>query len=167
MDPALEAQLAAAHLLGRYARAADRLDRALLATLFTPDARIDMGAIFNGGPDAFADVMIGFMGSMAARRHELSTIVATPHGPDAAACEACVRAWHRIETPEGTTRELVVLARYLGRLARTPDGWRIAAHSEVLDWGEDRAVDPAWFDGNAELPKGTRDRSDPSHAVLG
>ena len=166
MDPALEAQLAAAHLLGRYARAADRLDRALLATLFTPDARIDMGAIFAGGPDAFADIVIGFMGSMAATRHELSTIVTVSHGPDAAAYEAYVRAWHRIETPGGT-RELVVLARYLGRIARTPDGWRIAAHSEVLDWGEDRAVDPAWFDGNAELPKGTRDRTDPSYAVFG
>ena len=59
-----------------------------------------------------------------------------------------------------------MLARYLGRLARTPAGWRIAKHSEVLDWGEDRAADPAWFEGNAELPKGARDRTDPSYDVL-
>ena len=165
MDPAFEAQLAAHHLLARYARAADRLDRELLLTLFTPDARIDMGAIFQGGPADFAEVVIGFMGSMAATRHELSTIVATPHGPDGATYEAYVRAWHRIETPIGA-RELVVLGRYLGRLARTAEGWRIAAHSEILDWGEDGAADPSWFDGNAELPKGARGREDPSYAML-
>lgn len=166
MDPALEAHLAAAHLLGRYARAADRLDRALLADLFTPDAHIDMGAIFAGGPEAFADVVIGFMGSMAATRHELSTINAVSHGPDAAAYEAYVRAWHRIDTPEGATRELVVLGRYIGRLARTAQGWRIAQHAEIIDWGDDRPADLAWFDGNTELPKGARDRTDRSYDVL-
>ncbi len=165
MDLALEAQLAAAQLLGRYARAADRLDRDLVLTLFTPDAQIDMGAIFAGGPQAFADVVMGFMGSMAATRHELSTIVAVPDGADAAGYEAYVRAWHRIDTPQGT-RELVVLGRYIGRLVRTAGGWRIAAHAEIIDWGEDRAVDPAWLDGNAELPKGMRGPADKSYDVL-
>lgn len=165
MDVGFEARLAVQHLLGLYCRAADRLDRALLTQVFAPDATIDLGAIFRGGPDAFSDVVMGFMGSMAATRHEVSTLNVEARGADEAGYEAYVHAWHRIDTPDGT-RELVVLGRYVGRVARGAAGWRVTAHSELIDWGEDRAVDPAWFDGNAELPKGRRDREDGSYAAF-
>lgn len=167
LAPEFEARLAVADLLGRYCRAADRLDRELLADVFAPDAIIDMGAIFRGGPTAFVDVVMGFMGSFATTRHELSTIHIAAHGADAAGYEAYVRAWHRIDTPEGV-RELVVLARYVGRVERRHEGWRIVRHGEIVDWGEERALDPAWSQGPAAamLPRGRRDRDDGSYAAI-
>ncbi len=168
LAPEFEARLAVGDLLGRYCRAADRLDRELLADVFAPDAAIDMGAIFRGDPAAFIDVVMGFMASFAVTRHELSTIHVAAHDADAAGYEAYVRAWHRIDTPEGA-RELVVLARYIGRAERRAEGWRITRHGEIVDWGEERALDTAWIEGGAAamLPLGRRDRDDGSYAPLG
>ncbi len=152
-------------LIYRYCRALDRLAPALLDEVFAPDADIDLGAIFRGPPAGFVPVMLGFMGSMAATRHEVGNVVIEVDG-DRAGVESYVTAWHRIDAPEGT-KELIVRARYLSIAARTGAGWRLVAHGEVVDWGALTPASPAWFDDNAELPKGRRDRADASWRVLG
>lgn len=151
-----------ATLIHRYARAIDRLDAALFATLFWPDAAIDMGAIHTGGPDAFAGIALGFMRTFAATRHEVTNVLVLDETPDTARAEAYVRAWHRIDA-DGGTRELVVLGRYLVTAARRDGAWRLSAFSEVLDWGEERAADPSWADAPGPLPRGARDTTDPSY----
>jgi hypothetical protein len=155
----VEAQ--ARRLIYSYARAADRLDRALLATLFWPDAQIELGTIYQGGPEGFLDVCMGFMESMAMTRHDIGNVLAQADG----AVEAYVQAWHRIETPEGT-RELTVYGRYVTRIEQRGDEWKIASHAELLDFAREAAVDPSWFDGNGEMPKGRRDREDGSYALF-
>ena len=146
-------------LLARYARALDRLDERLLESVFAKDARIEMGAIHIGGPAPFLPIAIGFMRMFVATRHEITTVLVEDNGPDDARVEAYVRAWHRI----GEDRTLEVLGRYLVEVRRTPEGWRFAHFSEVIDWGEERATDPAWFAGNTDMPKGARDATDPSY----
>lgn len=153
-------------LILRYARALDRLDAPLLRSLFHDDARIEMGAIYSGGVDGFVEVAMGFMRAMAATRHEVSNLLVEERQAGLAVGESYVRAWHRIETPEGT-RELVVLGRYLNRFESRGGEWRIGWHCELIDWGEERGVDPGWFDGSAELEKGRRDREDASYRLLG
>lgn len=151
-------------LLYRYARALDRLDMALLDEVFAPDATVELGTMFSGGAAAFAGVAHAFMGSMAATRHEVSNILIEVDG-DRAGFEAHVTAWHLLR--DGSAAQvLVVRARYLGRAARRAAGWRLVHHAEVLDWGALTAADPGWFDGNAELPKGSRDDGDPSYEAL-
>jgi hypothetical protein len=152
-------------LLVTYARAADRLDRDLLPGIFHEGAQVDLGAIYKGGVAGFVEVVMGFMGQMAATRHMLGNMFVERHGPDAAAAETQVSAWHRIDTPDGT-RELTVFGRYLTRFERREGRWGIVWHSEVIDWGRDAAADPTWFDGNGEMDKGRRDRSDASYAAL-
>ncbi len=159
------AEAHARRLLYGYARAADRLDRELLATLFWPDAHIELGTIYQGLPAGFFDVCMDFMGSMAMTRHDIGNLLVRSHGDGAAAVEAYVQAWHRIETPEGT-RELTVYGRYLTRIAERGGEWKIAAHSELLDYARESAADPSWFDGNGEMPKGRRDRDDGSYALF-
>lgn len=161
---AVEAQ--ARRLIFTYSRAVDRLDRDLLRSIFHGDAHIELGAIYQGGPDGFLDVAMGFMGSMAATRHDVGNVLILSHGPDFATVEAYVQAWHRIDTPEGT-RELTVYGRYLSRIEARGGDWRLAVHSEVIDWGRDVASDATWFEGNGEMPKGRRDRGDASYALLG
>lgn len=159
--PTVEAH--ARRLIYTYSRAADRLDRDLLASIFHADAKIELVEIYKGGPDGFLDVAMGFMGAMAMTRHDVGNVLILAHGPDYADVESYVQAWHRIETPDGM-RELTVYGRYLTRIEARGDDWRIALHSEVIDWGRDVAADPSWFDGNGEMPKGQRDRSDGSYA---
>ena len=163
MTPA-DPHLAIPQLIYRYCRALDRLDPVLLDAVFTPDADIDLGAIFRGPPAGFVPVMLGFMGSMAATRHEVANILLDVAG-DRAGVESYVTAWHRLAGADGT-HELIVRARYLSTAALVDGAWRLIAHGEVVDWGAVTPASAAWFDGNAELPKGTRDRGDPSYAVL-
>lgn len=146
----------------RYCRGADRLDADLVRGAFWPDARITLGAIYDGATEGFVDVAMGFMGTFAATRHEVGNVLMRP-GAGGIAYEAYVRAWHR--TPDGG-RELVVLGRYIGRATMRDGEWRLAEHGELMDWGEERGVDAAWFDGNAELEKGRRDRMDGSYRLL-
>lgn len=157
-------RLAVPQLVYRYCRALDRLDPALLDDVFTPDADIDLGAIFRGPPAGFVPVMLGFMGAMTATRHEVGNILIAPDG-DRVGVESYVTAWHRLDGDAGP-QELIVRARYLSTAAVVAGEWRLVAHGEVIDWGALTPASAAWLDGNAELPKGTRDRADASYRVL-
>jgi hypothetical protein len=154
----------------RYARGVDRLDAALVADAFWPDARITLGSIYSGGRDGFVEVAMDFMGMFAATRHDVANIVLAADG-DSIGYEAYVRTWHRLRDKDA---ELVVLGRYVGRAERREAGsgpgaggvWRLAEHGELMDWGEERMIDAAWFEGNGELEKGRRDRDDGSYRWL-
>lgn len=161
----LVAEAEGRRLLYSYARGCDRLDHDLIASVFWPNGRAEMGAIYAGGVDGFVDVALGFMGGMAATRHDIGNVLFRHDGADALASEAYVQAWHRIETPGGT-QELTVYGRYLTRFERRGGEWRIAWHSEVIDWGGMTAADAAWFEGNAEMAKGVRGREDASYGVV-
>jgi hypothetical protein len=144
----------------RYARGVDRLDAALIEGAFWADARVTLGAIYDGPPDGFVPVATGFMGMFAATRHDVANIVLAGEG-DSIGYEAYVRAWH---WQEAAGTELEVLGRYIGRAERRGEEWRLAEHGELMDWGAGRSVDAAWFTANGELEKGRRDRSDGSYA---
>jgi hypothetical protein len=146
----------------RYARGVDRLDPALIADAFWPDARITLGSIYDGGRDGFVEVAIGFMGMFAATRHDVANFLLALDG-GRIGYEAYVRTWHRLRDRDA---ELVVLGRYVGKAARRDGVWRIIEHGELMDWGAEQAVDPHWFDVNAELEKGRRDRKDGSYRWL-
>jgi hypothetical protein len=165
MDGGAVAEREARRLVYSYARAADRIDLALLGSLFHADAAIDMGAIYRGGPEGFVPVLSGFMGGCAATRHDVANLLVVPDGTHAADAEAYVTAWHLIETPDGP-RELTVLGRYLARIEARGGEWRIARWAEVIDWGRITSADRSWFDTNAELPKGARGTADLSHGLF-
>jgi hypothetical protein len=147
----------------RYARGLDRLDEGVLRGAFWDDAQIDMGGIYGGGLEGFVAVALGFMGMFAATRHEVSNILLVEAGEGAFAYEAYVRAWHLLKDEPA---ELEVLGRYVGRAEGRGGAWRIAAHGEIIDWGAQRAVDPAWFEAMRDLPRGRRDGDDASYRWL-
>jgi ketosteroid isomerase-like protein len=146
----------------RYARGVDRLDPALVADAFWPDARITLGSIYSGGRDGFVDVAMGFMGMFAATRHDIGNILLA-HQAGSIGYEANVRTWHWLRDKG---MELTVLGRYIGRAEQRDGEWRLAEHGELMDWGEERSADAGWFEGNAELEKGRRDRDDASYRWL-
>ena len=160
-----ETETALRRLILTYARGADRLDPALVRSVFAHDAEIDLGAIYRGGPDGFVDVVLGFMGAMAATRHQVGNFVIALDGPGRAAMESYVAAWHRIDA-DGGIRILEVFGRYLTRAEQRNGEWLIVYHSELIDWGEERPASSVWFDKNREMEKGQRDRGDSSYRFL-
>ena len=150
----------ASDLVYRYCRALDRLDADLLRSCFHDDAFVDMGAIYKGGPSEFVPVAMKFMGGMAATRHVVGNILAVGGG-----FESYVDAWHLIGREGSGWRELLVRGRYLQRIGRRGEVWALTYHSEVIDFGRERATDRGWFDGNSGLPKGVRGRNDPSYKL--
>ena len=145
--------------LYRYARGVDRLDAALVADAFWPDAHISLGSIYTGVRDGFVAVAMGFMGMFAATRHDIGNILLAPRA-DGIGYEGHVRTWHRFADRPA---ELTVLGRYIGRAERRDGQWRLAEHGELMDWGEERAIEPGWFEANAELEKGQRGAADGSY----
>lgn len=76
-----------------YAREVDRLDAALIAQAFRPDARVALGTICHGEPEGFVGVAMGFMGMFAATRHDVGNFVLA-QTCDSMGYEAYVRTWH-------------------------------------------------------------------------
>jgi ketosteroid isomerase-like protein len=146
----------------RYARGVDRLDADLIGAAFWPDARVTLGSIYDGGPEGFVAVAMGFMGMFAATRHDVGNIVLAQDG-DSIGYEAYVRTWHW-QAEAG--KELEVLGRYIGRAEKRGQEWRLAEHGELMDWGAERPVDAGWFTANGELEKGLRSRADGSYRWL-
>jgi len=146
----------------RYARGVDRLDAALIASAFWPDARVSLGTIYEGRPEGFVEVAMGFMGMFSATRHDVGNVSLLPDG-DSIGYEAYVRTWH---WQEAAASELEVLGRYIGRAEKRGGEWRLAEHGELMDWGVERPVDAGWFTANGELEKGRRSREDGSYRWL-
>lgn len=146
-----------------YARGVDRRDPALIAEAFWPDADITLGKIYSGPTPGFVDVAMGFMGMFSATRHDIGNVYVVERAGGGLAYEAYVRTWH---WQSDDASVLTVLGRYLGHAEARGGAWRIAAHTEAMDWGETTPADASWFAANEELPKGRRDRDDESYRWL-
>jgi hypothetical protein len=147
-----------------FARALDRLDRALLAQQFWPDAEVDYGVFHRGPVAGFLDVAMQFQGAMRDTQHLVGNVSASVDG-DRATAESYVHAHHVIAQGDDLV-QLMVGARYLDRFERRASEWRIAFRTEVIDWGRWLPVPERWFEQNAEMPKGVRGHDDLSYRYL-
>jgi ketosteroid isomerase-like protein len=134
MDLSPADRAAIADLLADYCRHLDAMDLPALAALFTRDATATYGdtAALNATGRAAIAASLARMWRWQRTAHHLTTLRLWADGPDAARSEARVIAWH--ERPDGRTA--TVHGRYLDRLLRTPDGWRIA-HRRMEALGSD------------------------------
>lgn len=156
-------RLAIAETLARYCRGIDRCDAAVLAAVFTPDARLDYGSGAAPIAEAIAGLMAG-LGAMRLTQHNISNTVMHLDGDTAKAETHCV-ALHLIPTPEGEI-ELVVGGRYLDRLVKREGRWRIAERLYVMDWNRTTSSTMQLAGGLFDILKcvGGRGAHDPSAA---
>jgi len=125
-------RLAIAETLALYCRGIDRCDGALLAAVFTPDARIDYGDGAQTPSETIPGLLAG-LGAMRLTQHNIANTVIRFTGDAAAKAETSCVALHIIPAPEGEI-ELVVGGRYLDRLEQREGRWRIAERLYVMDW---------------------------------
>lgn len=159
-------RLAIAETLARYCRGIDRCDAALLAEVFTPDARIDYGDGAKSPAETIPGLMAG-LGAMRLTQHNIGNTVMQITGDTAKAETNCV-ALHLIPTPDGEV-ELVVGGRYLDTLAKSAGQWQIAERLYVMDWNRSAPstmqTAGGLFDGLQR--RGARGAEDPSAAWWG
>lgn len=145
-----------------YCRGVDRMDRALLLSVYHPDA-IDDHGMFVGGPEAFADWALALHGRL---QHAHQHIV-TNHSCDLDGDVAHTETYWMFA---GMNRDGAPLnlggGRYLDRFEKRDGEWRIAARKCVPEWGG--VPGPSWLspEAAAALASGgtvARDRSDSSY----
>lgn len=147
-------------LVMRVARAIDRRDAELLASLFHPDATDDHG-MFAGTATDFIAFVMPLLATMKQTQHVLGQTLVKLDG-DRAASETYFVAHHTLAGPDG---DILMLAagRYLDRFERRGGTWKISHRHAVYDWNSavpstdsfDRANPESWAYGVA----GKTDRS--------
>lgn len=142
-----------------YARGVDRIDRALIGSVFHAGAELDYGAMFTGTADEFTDFICVVHPSMEATSHHLSNISVTVDG-DRAGSEAYVLARLRSRGHRGTLNDTVLSGRYVDQWARRDGQWRIDRRTYLHGMDTTQEAAPGY------PTTGGRDTSDPSYAVL-
>ena len=118
--------------MARYARGGDRWDRALLDSVFWPDATDDHMGFFKGSALGFLDhVEKNTTDDLESSAHLLG-LPWIEIKCDFAVCETYVHAYHRIRS--NGPRDVILGARYVDRFERRNDEWRIIERLVVPDW---------------------------------
>lgn len=150
----LLAKQAITEVITRYARALDRMDEALLRSVFHPDSRHhhfyqgpssapDAPRPDDGGPRDFVEFAMGVLSTHTRTHHQLGNILIELQSPDNATAETYFTAWHRmrpIGDPQAapnawdTEMDYFVGGRYLDEFARRDGEWRIVRRTGMTDW---------------------------------
>jgi hypothetical protein len=145
-------------LAATYMRGLDRLDPALVRSVFAADATTHYGA-FRGGADEMPDMAMRALGAYQATQHFLGQINLAIDG-DAATGEVYFQAFHQ-HASEGFDR--FICGRYIDRYAREDGRWLISHRTEVVDWTRTEQTAEEYFIKRPHTVRGTRDNHDLSY----
>jgi hypothetical protein len=145
-------------LSATYMRGLDRLDPALVRSVFADDATTHYGA-FRGGPDEMPGMAMRALGAYATTQHLLGQITLVIDG-DEATGEVYFQAFHQHAT-EGFDR--FICGRYIDRYARREGRWLMTHRTEVVDWTRTEPTADDYFTKRPETVRGARDRTDLSY----
>lgn len=168
----LEAKVAIAEAIHRYARGEDRIDRDLSNTVWTDDAFLNYGAVFKRTAAEFLSDTSG-LSYFRGTHHQVGNILIDVAG-ESANSEAYVtaRCWRFTDTP-GDLVEMVSIGRYCDRWTKNDGKWRNAARHFVLDmaysWSPTRVPGAGAMraaDRNLDAIDGRRRPEDPSYVFL-
>ena len=118
--------------LYRYSQGADRCDTEMMKSAYWPDATDTHGA-FDGNAMDFVDRTIPFIRSMEQVSHLLGNILIRIEGTTAKV-ESYLHAFHSLKGEAGEPYDIVLGARFLDRMEKRDDEWRISKRIVVCDW---------------------------------
>ena len=134
MDQAIQTLLdkqAIYELSCRYMRGLDRLDAALLRSVFWDNAYCEYGFI-NGDASSFIEFAVGALKDHTSNQHMIGNTLIDVEGEEAFG-EVYFHAYHKVKTEAGVD-DLIVAGRYLDRYERRGSIWKMAYRSERVDW---------------------------------
>ena len=134
-------------LLSRYCRGIDRMDEDEIRAVYWPDAKDEHGNFIARSVDEFLAATFPVIAEKMERTtHTVLNMLIEIDG-DVAFAETYVRAFHRLWTDDGTTYDRMSSSRFLDRMARRDDEWRIEHRVVVRDWFREFPDSCLWEDG--------------------
>ena len=158
-------RLAILDVLAKHCRGVDRANESILKSCYWPDAEVAYGG-FNGNAHQFCAMLPAAIRAYARTQHSISNTAFEFLG-DVALVETYVTAYHYRAVEGGTDTEMTYLGRYLDRLQKRGDVWKILHRQVVMDWNQNAAataiLEGPPFDG---LARGARHPDDPLDRML-
>ena len=161
--------------LYRYCRGIDRMDADLILSAYWPDATDEHGNFAARTAQEFVDHAMPILQGMEQTSHFLGNILIEVDGNEAYV-ESYVQAFHRLRKPDGTRYENISSSRFLDRMERRDDEWRIKRRVVVRDWFREFPDSAEWDTGampqalrygkDRPLELGLRKPHDPSYEIL-
>ena len=142
----------------RYSRACDRLDEALLATVYWPDGTDDQG-IFSGSAPDYVRWVIDYLSGWVASHHDNTNILIDLDG-DQACGEVHWTGYYQLEI-DGVSHDNLAVGRYIDRYERRDGEWRILHRTCVSDWSRLQPTVNDLRNNPDQRLVGRRDRTDP------
>ena len=159
-------RLAIQDVLAKHSRGVDRAEEATLKSAYWPDATVAYGG-FNRSAHEFCENLPAAIKRYAATQHTITNVSIDLRG-DEARVETYVTAYHYLAVEEGQDTEMTYLGRYLDRMEKRDDVWKIAHRQVVMDWNQNAdataVLEGPPFDG---LARGSRHPDDPLYEHLG
>jgi hypothetical protein len=152
-------RLAIQEVLFLHSRGLDRFDAALLQSCYWPEAEVDYGS-YKGPAAAFAELVVqALAGSYELTRHTLANTLIHVDG-GYAYTESHVTARHLLQ---GGAEEMIFCGRYLDKLERRGQVWKMMHRQVVMDWSRREAVvDERESEAFVALARGGHTENDPS-----
>lgn len=154
-------------VLCKYARAADRLDAALMKSCLHEDARFYSPYGEKQGAQDLVDSAMEYLGTMDGTMHALANHLVLELKGDVAVCETYINShhWGTPRTERG--KNFVSGTRYVDRFERRNGEWRIAERWLLRSFAHYR-TDPALIEAPDEInkwPVSHRDGKDRSYTM--
>jgi hypothetical protein len=157
-------RLAIQDVLNGYCRGIDRMDEALIAAAYWPDANEDHG-IFKGRAKEFVPWIVKYLEqTYRATAHRLAQSSVQLFG-DSARAETYFCAFHHLRSDDGANFEAVD-GRYIDEFQKRGQVWRISSRVVVLDFARKFPVSGSDVAKLPGLTFGQRGKSDFSYFVL-
>ena len=137
------------HCIAAVARGEDRRDADLIRASYWPDATCDYG-IFTGSFPNYLDWVLPGSPAIVVTQHILGQILITL-GKDTARSETHVIGYHRVDVGDGNI-DTAIVGRYLDRLERREEEWRIAERTMIYDWFQNFGTSADWSQGLMGMP---------------
>ena len=135
--------------IARLARGEDRRAADQISSSLWPDSTSDYG-VFSGTFDAYLAWVVPGSPAIPVTQHVLGQSVIELDG-GVALVETHVTAYHRINMGEAE-RDIIIGGRYLDRLEKRGEEWRIARRVMLYDWCQDVGPSIDWSKGLMGMP---------------
>lgn len=140
-------------LICKYMRGLDRLDEALLTSLFHDDAWCDYGFTKGSGHE-FAKFCMQALQGHVANHHMIGNVLIDIEG-DEAFGEVYFNAYHKIQGEDGF-EDVIIAGRYLDRYEKRNGVWKFAYRSEIVDFSHNQPTRDDYFDQAPDCFRGGR-----------
>lgn len=152
--------------LYRYSRGVDRLDADMIRSAYWPDCT-DNHMGFTGNAEEFIAWSFPIMSSMDQTMHIIGNVLMTIRG-NTADVESYFYGIHRINLPDDGKSDVIGAGRYLDRMEKRGEEWRIMERMVVTDWFRQYPDSADWSQGmlGIMVDPGGRHPNDDSYKLV-